>query len=75
MFNLKKKFINKLAALVLLSFFSSPSTAEEDKNFKQVEATGRSVVIDGNIEVSRKRALEDALYLAALKGGADVNGF
>ena len=75
MFNLKKKLINKLAALVLLSFFSSPLIAEEDKNFKQVEATGRSVVIDGNIEVSRKRALEDALYLAALKGGADVNGF
>ncbi|MDG1465779.1 MAG: flagellar assembly protein T N-terminal domain-containing protein, partial [Alphaproteobacteria bacterium] len=66
---------NKLAALVLLSFISSPLSAEEDKNFKQVEATGRSVVIDGNIEVSRKRALEDALYLAALKGGADVNGF
>ena len=75
MFNLKKKFINKLAALVLLSFISSPLSAEEDKNFKQVEATGRSVVIDGNIEVSRKRALEDAIYLAALKGGADVNGF
>jgi hypothetical protein len=75
MFNLKKKLINKLAALVLLSFLGSPLSAEEDKNFKQVEATGRSVVIDGNIEVSRKRALEDALYLAALKGGADVNGF
>ena len=75
MFNLKNKLINKLAALVLLSFMGSPLSAEEDKNFKQVEATGRSVVIDGNIEVSRKRALEDALYLAALKGGADVNGF
>ena len=75
MFNLKNKLINKLAVLVLLSFISSSLSAEEDKNFKQVEATGRSVVIDGNIEVSRKRALEDALYLAALKGGADVNGF
>ena len=75
MFNLKNKLINKLVVLVLLSFISSSLSAEEDKNFKQVEATGRSVVIDGNIEVSRKRALEDALYLAALKGGADVNGF
>ena len=69
MFNLKKKMINKLAILVLFCFISSSLSAEEDKNFKQVEATGRSVVIDGNIEVSRKRALEDALYLAALKGG------
>ena len=75
MFNLKNKLINKLAVLVLLSFISSSLSAEEDKNFKQVEATGRSVVIDGNIEVSRRRALEDALYLAALKGGADINGF
>ena len=31
--------------------------------------------IDDNIEISRKRALEDALYIAALKGGANVNGF
>ena len=75
MLNLNHKFINIFAALVLISSISNSLYAKEDKNFKQVEATGRSVVIDGNIEVSRKRALEDALYLAALKGGADVNGF
>jgi hypothetical protein len=75
MLNLNHKFINIFAALVLISSISNSLYAKEDKNFKQVEATGRSVIIDGNIEISRKRALEDALYLAALKGGADVNGF
>ncbi len=75
-FNIKhtNKFILCfLTTLVLL--VSSFSFATENKNFREVEATGRAVLIDKNIEISRKRALEDALYLAALKGGADVNGF
>ena len=75
LFNLNTKLINILTAVVLTIFLSNSVYSKDNKNFKQVEATGRSVVIDGNIEVSRKRALEDALYLAALKGGADVNGF
>ena len=49
--------------------------AQDNSNFKQVEATGRSILLTENIETSRKRALEDAIYLAALKGGANVNGF
>ena len=55
MFNLKNKLINKLVVLVLLSFISSSLSAEEDKNFKQVEATGRAVLVAGDIETSRKR--------------------
>ncbi len=49
--------------------------AKEKENFRQVEATGRSIILPDNLETSRKRALEDALYIAALKGGADINGF
>ena len=49
--------------------------AEDKINFKQVIATGKSILLGNNIETSRKRALEDALYIAALKGGADINGF
>ena len=75
----KQKIYNKfliIAYLIILSFFLNNSVnAKAKKNFKQVEATGRAVLVDGNIEISRKRALEDALYLAALKGGADINGF
>jgi hypothetical protein len=75
MFDLNNKFINVFVTVFLITSITSSLYAKDDESFIQVEATGRSVVIDGNIEVSRKRALEDALYLAALKGGADVNGF
>tara|TARA_A100001015_G_scaffold101963_1_gene113272 strand:+ start:957 stop:2093 length:1137 start_codon:yes stop_codon:yes gene_type:complete len=41
-----------------------------------IETTGRSVIEnDETTDVSRRRALEDALYLAALHGGAKINGF
>ena len=72
------KFI-KIFQYVLLTgiliVFSNSLLATDNANFKQVEATGRAVLIAGDIETSRKRALEDALYIAALKGGADINGF
>jgi hypothetical protein len=48
---------------------------QNDSKFKKVEATGRAILIDGNLEISRKRAIEDAIYIAALKGGAKVRGF
>ena len=64
-----------LSIFVFLFFSSNSLFAKEEKKFKQVEATGRAVLIADDIQVSRKRALEDALYLAALKGGADINGF
>lgn len=41
-----------------------------------IETTGRSVIENNEtIDTSRRRALEDALYLAALHGGAKINGF
>ena len=41
-----------------------------------IETTGRSVIeSDETLDTSRRRALEDALYLAALHGGAKINGF
>ena len=41
-----------------------------------IETTGRAVIEnDEAIDMSRRRALEDALYLAALHGGANINGF
>ena len=69
------KFLIIAYSIILSVFLNNPVNAKAEKNFKQVEAIGRAVLVDGNIEVSRKRALEDALYLAALKGGADINGF
>ena len=64
-----------ISTLVLIILFSENVFAEDKINFKQVVATGRSILLPNNIETSRKRALEDAIYIAALKGGADVEGF
>ena len=71
------KFIDlyKIFIFIVLSTFNFDLYAQNKSNFKQVEATGRSILLPENIESSRKRALEDAIYIAALKGGADVNGF
>ena len=70
------KFIVLLKISILISStFNVDLYAQDKSNFKQVEATGRSILLTENIEISRKRALEDAIYIAALKGGADVNGF
>ena len=76
--NLEKLFLNLeiITICILFSIFSfSVFAAQNDSNFRKVEATGRAILIDGKIDVSRKRALEDALYIAALKGGANINGF
>ena len=71
------KFINIFKIFMFIVFFTFNFVlyAQDNSNFKQVEATGRSILLPENIETSRKRALEDAIYLAALKGGANVNGF
>ena len=58
--------------LILLSFHSF---AYQDLNILKAEVTGRSVILDNNIEKARRLALEDALYLSSLKGGAFVDGF
>ena len=70
-----KKIFQYVLSTGILIVFSNSLLATDNANFKQVEATGRAVLIAGDIETSRKRALEDALYIAALKGGADINGF
>ena len=72
---LKSKCLFKIFILLALITFNHHLYAKDKSNFKQVEATGRSILLPENIEISRKRALEDAIYIAALKGGADVNGF
>lgn len=40
-----------------------------------VRVTGRAALVDRNTDHAQRLALEDALYLAALQGGADVSGF
>ena len=62
---------------ILAAIFSvviSKAFAEDTLRF--IETTGRAIIEDDDtISSSRRRALEDALYLAALHGGAKINGF
>ena len=62
---------------ILAAIFSvviSKAFAEDTLRF--IETTGRAIIEgDDTISSSRRRALEDALYLAALHGGAKINGF
>ena len=66
-----------LKIIILLFTFYLPAEAKNIKNLtvNEVTTTGRSVIIDNDIRKARNLALEDALYLASLKGGARVDGF
>ena len=58
----------------IFSVVLSKAFAEDTLRF--IETTGRAIIQnDETIDSSRRRALEDALYLAALHGGAKINGF
>ena len=57
-------------------FSTEISKAYAKDTLRFIETTGRAVIEnDETIDMSRRRALEDALYLAALHGGANINGF
>ena len=65
------------SVFILAAIFSvviSKAFAKDPVRF--IETTGRAVIEnDEMIDISRRRALEDALYLAALHGGAKINGY
>jgi len=58
--------------LIVLALFC-PIMANSKVKF--VEVTGRSVIEDNSPLLSKNSALEDALYLAALEGGAKISGY
>ena len=71
----------KSLVFYFILIFSVISSTDISKTYAKdalrfIETTGRSVIEnDETTDVSRRRALEDALYLAALHGGAKINGF
>ncbi|MDG2474187.1 MAG: flagellar assembly protein T N-terminal domain-containing protein [Paracoccaceae bacterium] len=70
------KLINRTFELcvVLLVLFCKPVSAEQIVQF--VETTGRAVINDEeSINNARRNALEDAIFLAVMHGGAKINGF
>ena len=68
----------KLPLLVVLTFafFVLGAATGHAGGFRFTETTGRAVILDSTMEQeARMLALEDALYLAALEGGARINGY
>ena len=59
-----------------LFFFYLPIANAEEEKLQIVMSTGRAAIISNeHIDETRARALEDALYSAALLGGAEIDGF
>ena len=59
-----------------LFFFCLPIANAEEEKLQIVMSTGRAAIISNeHIDETRARALEDALYSAALLGGAEIDGF
>ncbi len=73
--NIYQGFFVILTTTILL-IGSSIANATPQTSFDFTTATGRAAITPNiSAELARMRALEDALYLAALQGGADINGF
>ena len=67
--------LTKLYLFIQLILLSFEGIAYQELNILKAEVIGRAVILDNNNEKARRLALEDALYLASLKGGAFVDGF
>ena len=67
--------LTKIFIILKLILLSSNALSYQDFNILKAEVTGRAVILDDDIKKARRLALEDALYLASLKGGAFVDGF
>ncbi len=71
----------KLPLVLVLAFACfvlgvTGSQAQLPGGMRFAETTGRAVIIDPTMEQeARMMALEEALYLAALEGGARIDGF
>ena len=67
--------IHILALVQFLSLICANIALSKD-TIRFIETTGRAVLENKQeLDTPRRRALEDALYLAALHGGAKINGF
>ena len=64
-------FFLRVLFLLLISTYA----LADSFGLKEIITEGRAVVIDGNKEIAKKRALDDALYLASLRGGAKIDGY
>ena len=77
-FNSVDQFIMRIIlytiVLNLLFLFSAVLLANEH-NLKMVISQGRAVIQSNDLQLAKKRALDEALYLASLQGGAKIDGY
>ena len=69
---------SRVITLLSAAFFAllTSTHALAGEGLRMVSATGRAVINDqAGLHEAKNIALEDALYLAALKGGAKIDGF
>ena len=71
---LLKELILFFSTLLFFLFFTTFLVAQEFKH-TEVVSEGRAVIIEGDVETAKKRALDDALYMASLQAGAKVDGY
>lgn len=64
-------FFSSVLCVLLLSTY----TLASEFDIKEIITEGRAVIIDEDKKLAKKRALDDALYLASLRGGAKVDGY
>ena len=60
---------------LLIILLGSTYLIANELSYREVFSKGRAVIIEGDVSLAKKRALEDALYLASLQGGAKVDGY
>lgn len=53
---------------------SAMAASAYDANVSKVESTGRAAISGDQTQKARRNALEDALYMAALKAGTNISG-
>ena len=70
-----RSLIRYLTFLFQVSFLIYGNVVLSKDTVRFIETTGRAVLDEQELGTSRRRALEDALYLAALHGGAKISGF
>ena len=65
-------FLKPFLGMILLLLDFTPS-ATSAATITKILATGKAAISEGMPEKARRYALEDALYMAALKAGADIS--
>tara|TARA_A100001015_G_scaffold307932_1_gene404683 strand:- start:2851 stop:4218 length:1368 start_codon:yes stop_codon:yes gene_type:complete len=82
-FGLKKLFFGATSAAMISEYYSSLKNKKEnfqnqreyDKNIRRIISEGQIHINGIDINEAQRRALEDALYFAAVKAGVKVHGF